>query len=246
MAGVRVRFLGSGDAFGSGGRLQTCIMVESGAGSCLLDCGASSLVALKRAGIAPGGLDTILVTHLHGDHFGGLPFFILDGQFSGRTDPLRIAGPPGLRTRVTEAMEVLFPGSSSTRRKFEVQFQEYTEGVRFSVGHARVTPFEVVHACGAPPYALRVEMDGRIVTYSGDTEWTNNLIAAASGADLFICESYFYEKRVPFHLDYSTLAQHHFELGCKRIVLTHMSCDMLSRLPGLQIEAAHDGLELVL
>ena len=207
---------------------------------------ASSLIALKQAGVTPNELDTILITHLHGDHFGGLPFFILDGQFSGRCNPLRIAGPPGLRARVTEAMEVFFPGSSGARRKFEIQFQELPAGVSVSVGLVQVTPFEVLHACGAPPYALRVELDGRVITYSGDTEWTDRLAAAASGADLFICESYFYEKRVPFHLDYATLTAHRSELDCKRIVLTHMSSDMLLRLPELPVEAAHDGLEIVL
>lgn len=246
MAGVRVRFLGSGDAFASGGRLQTCILVASDAGSCLLDCGASSLIALKRAGVDPNDLDTILITHLHGDHFGGLPFFILDGQFARRSNPLRIAGPPGLTARVGEAIEVFFPGSSSVRRKFDVQFQELSEGVPAPVGPLRVTPFEVRHPCGAPPYALKLELEGRVVTYSGDTEWTDRLVAAASGADLFICESYFYQKRVPFHLDYSTLMRRRSDLNCKRIVLTHMSSDMLSRLLELSVEAAHDGLEIVL
>ena len=246
MATVRVRFLGSGDAFGSGGRLQTCILVEATEYSYLLDCGASSLIALKGAGVDPNDIDTILITHLHGDHFGGLPFFILDGQFSGRADRLQVAGPPGLKTRVTEAMEVFFPGSSGARRKFEVQFQELPEGVPTSVGPLKVTPFEVLHACGAPPYALRVEIDGRIVTYSGDTAWTDRLAIAALGADLFICESYSYEKHVPFHLDYSTLMQHRSELKCKRMVLTHMSSDMLAHLPDLDVETAHDGLEIVL
>lgn len=50
---MRVRFLGSGDAFGSGGRLQTCILLESEGLRCLVDCGASSLIALKRAAIDP-------------------------------------------------------------------------------------------------------------------------------------------------------------------------------------------------
>jgi ribonuclease BN (tRNA processing enzyme) len=246
MTSVRIRFLGSGDAFGSGGRLQTCILAQANGNSCLVDCGASSLIALKRAGVDPNEIDTILISHLHGDHFGGLPFLILDGQFSGRSTHLRIAGPPGLGARVTEAMEVFFPGSSAARRKFEVMFQELPAGAPSSVGPLRVTPYEVLHACGAPPYALRVEINGRIIAYSGDTQWTDRLVAAASGTDLFICESYFYEKRIPFHLDYSTLMQHRSEFDCKRIVLTHMSSDMLSRLAELQVQTAHDGLEIVL
>ena len=246
MTSVRIRFLGSGDAFGSGGRLQTCILAESNGSSYLVDCGASSLIALKGARGDPNDIGTVLISHLHGDHFGGLPFLILDGQFRGRSNHLRVAGPPGLKARVTEAMEVFFPGSSRAQRKFEVRFQELPEGVPASVGTLRVTPYEVLHACGAPPYALRVEIDGRVVAYSGDTEWTDRLVAAAAGADLFICESYFYEKQVPFHLDYSTFMRHRSELDCKRIVLTHMSSDMLSRLPELEIQAAHDGLEIIL
>lgn len=246
MTNVRVRFLGSGDAFGSGGRLQTCILVESNGHSCLVDCGASSLIALKRAGVDPSELGTVLISHLHGDHFGGLPFLVLDGQFSGRSKPLRVAGPPGLEARVTEAMEIFFPGSSGARRKFEVHFQELPEGIAAALGPLRVTPYEVLHASGAPPYALRIEINGRVVVYSGDTAWTDRLLPAAAGADLFICESYFYEKQVPFHLDYATLMQHRSELDCKRIVLTHMSSDMLSHSSDLKVPAAHDGLEIVL
>jgi ribonuclease BN (tRNA processing enzyme) len=247
MGNVSIRFLGSGDAFGSGGRLQTCILVESDRHSCLVDCGASSLIGLKRAGIDPNTISTVLISHLHGDHYGGLPFLILDGQFSGRSDKLWIAGPPGLKASVIEAMEVFFRGSSGLRRKFEVLFQVLSEGIQVSVAPSFcVTSYEVLHACGATSYALRIEIDGRTVAYSGDTEWTDRLIAAASGTDLFICESYSYEKRVPFHLDYSTLMEHRSELGCRRIVLTHMNSDMLAHLPDVEVETAHDGLEIIL
>src|SRR5919204_495218 len=105
-------FLGSGDAFGSGGRLQACISVRSEQAHVLLDCGASSLVAMKRLGVEPNSVDAVVLTHLHGDHFGGIPFLVLDGQFSRRERPLLVAGPPGTRERVVQAMEVLFPGSS--------------------------------------------------------------------------------------------------------------------------------------
>jgi ribonuclease BN (tRNA processing enzyme) len=243
---VRIRFLGSGDAFGSGGRLQTCILFESHGFRFLLDCGTSSLIALKRAAVSPNDVDTILVTHLHGDHFGGIPFFILDGQFSRRSRRLLVAGPPGLTDRVTLAMEVLFPGSSQTQRRFDTDFLELAEGIPTAVGSLRVTPHEVVHACGAPPYALRIELDGRTIVYSGDTEWTDRLVPAVAGADLFISEAYFYDKRIPFHLDYATLAHHRARLDCKRLIVTHLAADMLAHVSELQVEAAHDGMEVSL
>jgi len=115
---VTVQFVGTGDAFGTGGRLQACISVRWPAGHVLLDCGATSLVGLKRLGVDPGSVDAVLVSHLHGDHFGGLPFLILDQQFACRERPLLVAGPAGLGDRLHAAMEVLFPGSSGVRRRF--------------------------------------------------------------------------------------------------------------------------------
>ena len=247
MSKVNVRFLGSGDAFGSGGRFQTCIHIDDGTVCFLLDCGASSLIAMKRWGVDPSGIDTILLTHLHGDHFGGLPFFVLDAQLiSRRTRPLVVAGPPGLESRIRDAMELLFPGSSRVEREFALEFVELTDGKAMRIDSLGVTPFGVIHASGAPPYALRVECGGKIIGYSGDTEWTDALIRAAEGADLFICEAYFYEKSIKYHLDYRNLMAHRDELGCRRLVLTHMSYDMLGRIERLDAEYAEDGKCIVL
>jgi len=243
---VQLQFLGSGDAFGSGGRFQTCVLLSGAGGSLLIACGASSLIAMKRAGVDPSEIGWVLLTHLHGDHFGGLPFMVLDGQFSRRTHPLVVAGPPGTRARVEAAMEVFFPGSSRVERRFAVEFVELAERVTAAVGPVRVTPFPVEHASGAPSYALRVEYGGKVIVYSGDTEWTESLVEATRGADLFICEAYFFEKRIKFHLDYATLRDQRKRLGCSRIILTHMSQDMLGRLAESEMESATDGQVVVL
>ena len=240
--GARVQFLGSGDAFGSGGRFQTCIFVEVGPTRFLIDCGASSLVAMKRSGVDPSAIDAVLISHLHGDHFAGLPFLILDGQFSHRTRPLLLAGPPGLEERTRQAMEALFPGSPQSQQRFEAAFVELPDRTATAVGSLEVTPFEVVHASGAPAYALRVACGGKVIAYSGDTEWVKALVEAADGADLFICEAYYFEKQVKFHLDYRTLITHRNELRCKRLVLTHMSADMLAHVAEIDVECAEDGL----
>jgi ribonuclease BN (tRNA processing enzyme) len=246
MSAPRLTFLGSGDAFGSGGRLQACLLLSGAGERVLLDCGASSLIAMKRAGVDPGAIDAFAVSHLHGDHFGGLPFLILDGQFARRTRPLVVAGPPGVRARVEAAMEVFFPGSTRVARRFETAFVEFADGCATPLGAATVTPFPVVHESGAPSYALRVGYGGKVVAYSGDTEWTERLVDAARGADVFVCEAYTFDRRIRYHLDHATLAAHAERLQCRRVVLTHMSADMLARRGDTPFEGAADGLILPL
>jgi len=243
---IELQFIGSGDAFGSGGRFQTCLLLSGAGDPLLIDCGASSLVALKRAGVDPSSIGWVLLSHLHGDHFGGLPFLILDGQFSRRTRTLVVAGPPGVRHRVEATMEVLFPGSTRVARRFTAEFVELPDGGASRVGPARVTAFGVEHASGAPSYALRVEYGGKVIAYSGDTEWTGRLVDAARDADLFVCEAYTFDRKIRYHLDYRTLRDHLPHIGCRRIVLTHMGPEMLGRLRDVDIEHAEDGSRVVL
>lgn len=246
MGEIEVTFLGSGDAFGSGGRLQTCMHVDAGATRFLIDCGTTALIAMRRYGIDPNQIDLIVLSHLHGDHFGGLPFIILDGQFARRTKPLRIAGPPGTRARLDAAMEVFFPGSTKVERKFEVDVTELSPGTASALDAVTVTPQQVNHPCGAPPLALRIDVAGKTLCYSGDTEWTDALIDAARGADLFVAEAYFWDRKVKFHLDFATLWSHREAIGAKRLVVTHMSPDMLRRLADLPCEYAEDGKRFTL
>lgn len=220
--------------------------MTAGADAVLLDCGASSLVAMKRAGIDPGAIGAVVLSHLHGDHVGGVPFLILDGQFSRRTRPLIVAGPPGTRARVEAAMEALFPGSTHVARRFPVEFVELAPRTPVTVGPAAVTGLPVEHASGAPPYALRVQWAGRVVAYSGDTEWTESLVEAAMGTDLFVCEAYTFETPRRYHLDFRTLAAHRHRLGCRRLVLTHMGPEMLARRADAGVECAEDGLVIAL
>ncbi|HEV2541775.1 MAG TPA: MBL fold metallo-hydrolase [Methylobacterium sp.] len=247
---MRLQVLGCGDAFGSGGRFNTCFHVDASdaaqTGAFLIDCGASALIAIRRFGVEPNRIRTVFLTHLHGDHFGGLPWLILDGQLvSGRTDPLTVVGPPGTAERLPAAMEVLFPGSSTAERRFSVDVVEMEAGRPVETGGVRATAFTMRHPSGAPAHALRIEAAGKIVSYTGDTEWVDEIVAVGRGADLMIAEGYTVERPVKFHLDWATLKRRLPEIGPKRLMLTHMSSEMIAHPPDGYI-AAEDGLVVTL
>jgi ribonuclease BN (tRNA processing enzyme) len=239
---VSVRFLGSGDAFGSGGRLHTCFHLSGADETMLIDCGATSLQALKRQGIDPRSVDSVALSHLHGDHFGGVPWLILNCRFTHRSTPLVVAGPAGTEDRVQTAFEALYPGALRAELPFELRFLEYDERAPALLPSATVTPVAVIHQSGAPSYGLRVQYGGRVISYSGDTEWTDSLVELARGADLFICECNFYDGSIPGHLDFRTLQPKLREFDCRRLIVTHMGEQMLQRVDGLDLEAAFDGL----
>lgn len=245
--GVTVTFAGSGDAFGSGGRYQSCIHVRPDeAAPVLLDCGTTVLPSLRRAGLDPARIDTVFISHLHGDHFGGLPFLLLDAQFAKRTRPLTVAGPRGIGNRLVTAMECLFPGSSQTPRRFPLNIVELLPNQPTEVGAVNVRVYELHHGSGAPALGLRITIGSTTIAYTGDTAWTDALPALAEGADLLIAEAYYRDKPVPYHLRLSDLTEHRDELDAERIVLTHLSEDMLAAEDTPPFETAHDGAVLAL
>ena len=240
---VTVTFAGSGDSFGSGGRFQTCIVVDAPGVRFALDFGASSLIALAQRDIHPNSLDAILLTHLHGDHCGGVPFLLIDAMLGSRRErPLVVAGPAGTRAHLETLREALFPGSAIMAPKFPLEYREMTVGVANRVLDLVVTPRPARHTAQTHPTALRVEVGGRIIAYTGDTEWTDEVALIAAGADLLIAECYYYAKPIRWHLNYPAIAEHVRTAGAKRVILTHMSGEMLAHAGDVPEECASDGL----
>lgn len=246
VASIRIRFIGSGDAFGSGGRLQTCLCVESDTRRFLVDCGASALVGLRKFGVDPNAIDTVLVTHMHGDHYAGIPWLALQRAAAGVRRPLTVLGPAGIAERLPGLADHLFPSGSPRPDRFQLDIREYASFRPTTLTHAwpgglTVTGHPVTHVPATNPHALRIEVGGKVITFSGDTSWDENLVDAAAGADIFICEAWSLRPVAPVHLDIETLRRRRADLDCERIMLTHMGEDVLAALPIEGFEAAEDG-----
>lgn len=244
---MEIQFLGCGDAFFSGARNQTCFLVDLDGFRFLIDCGATALQSLKKNEISIDRLDAIILSHFHGDHFGGLPYLILEAQYqNARSRPLTIMGPAGVEARVRQLMDITYPGTDLDQFDFQISFIEYEAGALSELGPLRVSPYEMIHVPEASPHGLRISFGDKVLAFSGDTGWTENLLPLADGADLFICECNFYHTELPSHLSYQNILKQQHKFKSKRMILTHLGPEMLSRLKDLEMECAQEGQKIVI
>jgi ribonuclease BN (tRNA processing enzyme) len=243
---VRVTFLGTGDAFCAEGRRQASYLIRGGESAILLDCGMTTLGALKQCGIDPASIDAVVLSHFHGDHFGGLPSLLLQFKFlQPRKTPLIVAGPPGVEERVAQLCAAMYPDALRAV-PFSVGYLELQPRQRAAIGTAEIYAFSVPHTRFQISLGRVIVLDGRKILYSGDAGWNEDLAVCSQGADLFLCECSYYDTRSENHLDYPRLLQLRESIGAKRIILIHIGEEVLAHRAEVGIELAYDGMEVTL
>jgi ribonuclease BN (tRNA processing enzyme) len=209
----------------------------------LIDCGATSLMALNAGGIDSNLIDGIVISHFHGDHYGGLPFLLLDANYiKQRSRRLTIMGPPGVADRVGDLLKVMYPKVALRELSFELEFKEFSNSHKIEMGPLQVESFPVVHVPEAIPHGLRINGKDKTLSFSGDTGWTDSLYDISHTADLFICECNFYQTLSPSHLNYPTIMKQMENFDCKRIILNHLGVEMLKNIDQVELECSYDGL----
>jgi len=242
-----VVFVGTSDAFGAGGRRQSAVFVRAPNGGVLIDCGTTTCSGLNELGVPREEIDTLLISHFHGDHFGGIPLLLLAALYEdGRKKPLRIAGPRGIEARVRGLSAAMGHAVEGREWSFPLHFLELPVGREIEAGPVRVRAFETHHTPDSIPHGLMIDLGKERIAYSGDTGWFDELPSHVAGSDLFICECTYHSPGFEYHLNYEQLCEHKHSFDCNRFLLSHLGNEMLSFRGDSEIETADDGLRLKL
>lgn len=188
----------------------------------VFDLGNGSLGALQRH-ICLDDLDAVLLTHLHPDHCVDLCGLYVTRRYrpSGPfTRRLPVHGPSGTPERLVQMYHGIEPAGMSSQ--FEVHVLQSAQPV--GVGPLTVTPYRVNHPVEA--FGFRIEAEGRVLAYSGDTDACPALTPLFTGADLVLADAAFIDGRDDvdgIHLSGSRAAKAAIEAGgVGRLMLTHI------------------------
>jgi ribonuclease BN (tRNA processing enzyme) len=243
---ISITVLGTGDAFASGGRAQAGYFVQADGVRIMMEAGPELLGSMKRAGLRPGDIDVVLISHLHGDHYGGIPFLMLEYLWETRLDhKVVIAGPKNLEPRCWRLMNTLFPGFDLARIKRKIKFVELAPGKTAKIGKLKIASIRSPHTAPDISLSFRIEAAERTIAFSGDTGWNDELVNLVDGADLFICECTYYESsHLKFHLNYPDIAANRDRFKVGRMVLTHIGREVLNHKDEVEVEMAFDGMRI--
>jgi ribonuclease Z len=190
---MRVTLLGTGTPFPDAERIGSAILVEV-AGKRLPFHWPGDVIRLAQAGVSPRDIDGPFLTHLHSDHFVGIPDLWLSGWFLGRDRPLLVCGPSGTSSMAKHllqafAFDIIFVKSASDNlpaKGVEIDAKEIEQGKVYDDGSARVSAFLVDHGTVKTVFGYRVDSTGHSLVISGDTKFSPNLIDFARDADCLV------------------------------------------------------------
>jgi ribonuclease BN (tRNA processing enzyme) len=240
-------FIGTSDAFGAGGRRQSAVFARGERGGMLFDCGATTNTGLAQLGLSRDEVDVILISHFHGDHFGGIPAFLYASLYAdARQHPIEIVGPPEVEARVHALAHAMGHHLEQPDWTFPIRFREIRANETVSAGPAEVHAFATEHQPESNPQGYRVKLGREQISYSGDTGWFDGLPREIAGSDLFICECTLHTTCLDFHLNLNELREHRDDLDCGRLILTHLGDEMAEKRGKIEFETADDGMAVKL
>lgn len=218
-------FFGTSAAAVSVARGFTCIGIRDDEEQILLDCGDGSSRNLLRYGADVRQISNIMITHYHSDHLSGLTQIVESMSMNKKETDLNVFGPAGLLEYFSAVQKVT---SVAYHRKFKINLKELTPNQKLKAGNWNISTHEMSHTI--PCLGYRVELNGKVISFTGDTQPCDSLVGLGRGCDVFIHEATFLQKdlekaRESKHSTPVEAANAAASANPSQLILTHVNDD---------------------
>jgi len=204
---MRITLLGTGAAFADPDRAQSGILVTLDNGRhYLFDCGAGITRNMVRANVSPADVTAVFLTHLHHDHICDFPLFVITGWMWDREDAPIVIGPKGTRHFCRNLFEggafkadfesrSYYPRRQKNLVAVRPEVIECEPGIAYQDEHVTIRCDWVEHIPRqiSECFGVRLEAEGKVVAFSGDTAPCDAMVRLGQGADVLIHECTFPE-----------------------------------------------------
>lgn len=226
---MKLTVLGSGSFWVTDKVSASAFLLDTGSKKILIDCGPGTLAKLSRAGFRPSELDYIFITHFHPDHTSDLYPLFVNFRLADIFKPGSITrfpmffGPEGMSIFMSETARLTELPAYDNWGKIKVE--TYRPDMEFE--HFTVKTFPVTHhsfGCSSRSYALRFEVQGNVIAFSGDAARCRGLQDVCQNADLFVCDASFPgEMKGDVHVNALEIGEIAQKGNVKKVMLSHFN-----------------------
>ncbi len=239
---MRLRVLGTGSATPSLARASSSCLVSASAGDILIDAGPAVARRLLEFGCEPNDLDIILLTHFHPDHTIDLAtlFFAFSYGEQKREKDLLLIGGRGIGL-FFRRLARLYPWVVPVG--WRLRIKPLPQGI-IRRDETSLATAPMLHR--AESIGVRIEEQGKSFVFSGDTDYSPDLVGLAAGADVLVVECTLPEQKMQGHLNLEAVRRVVEEAKPKLVILTHLSPQWEGFQGGLPapLVLAEDGLSI--
>lgn len=223
---MEITCLGSGDAF-SYDKNRNCFLVND---EILLDCPPEILKEIYGANEDPSLIETVFLSHLHADHYFGLPFLFLEYLFKNPKEKLQIIGPKNTRKTIKKCWRFAYSDPREfLNRKINIQYKEVEPGKNYDLGDISFGVYRMKHTGKlgeviALGYKINFKKENRTIAYTGDTTYTENIYKLAKGVDLLIIDCSYPKDTNVSHIGFKKVKEIREKLPKSTdLILSHLS-----------------------
>ena len=214
---MKICFLGVASSINANG-IGSSILIND---RVLIDAPPACNANLLKNNIDLNGISDIFISHLHGDHFIGLPFLLIEYMLLDRATPLNIYGDHRLEKTIFDLLVLAYPDINTKEqiKKSNYVFHNINEYSEINIEDISIAPFDTEHSPNSKGFVIKENK--KKILFSSDTGMFEGLAKKIEECDEIIIDGTTFDLNIPGHINYMQIKKLAYQFNEKKFFVVH-------------------------